>query len=211
MSLPFTPEQFFSVFRAYNDAVWPLQPSFTVLGFVAGAVALRPIGNSHRFVAGFLACLWGWTAFVYHLAFFLPINPAAAIFAALFAAGAALFAWHGLVRDELRFRWRPDARGLFCAALGAYALVIYPLIGWSSGREVVSLGLPCPTALFTIALLGLLERGAPKALFIAPALWAAIGTQAAWMLNVPEDAALAVAAAAAMWFVLSDSPMRRTA
>jgi hypothetical protein len=211
MSLPFTPEQFFAVFRSYNDAVWPLQPAFTLLGFITGALALHPIGNSHRVVAGFIAFLWGWVALVYQLAFFMPVNPAAALFAALFFCGAALFAWHGIVRGELRFRWRPDAQGLLAGALGAYSLVLYPLIAWSAGREVVSLGLPCPTTLFTIALLGLLERGAPKVIFLAPVLWAVIGIQGAWLFGVPEDAGLAIAAAAAIWFVLSDTPVRRTA
>lgn len=76
MSLPFTPDPFFAVFRSYNDAVWPLQPLFTLLGILSGGLALRPIGNSNRFVAGFIACLWGWAAFVYHPAFRVPEDAA---------------------------------------------------------------------------------------------------------------------------------------
>jgi len=40
--MPFTTEQFFAVFAAYNQAIWPLQVAAALVGLVATAVLLRP-------------------------------------------------------------------------------------------------------------------------------------------------------------------------
>jgi hypothetical protein len=87
--------------------------------------------------------------------------------------------------------------------LAAYALVVYPLAPAILGREVpeaASFGMPCPTVIFTNAMLGLLRRPFPRSVLVVPALWALIGVQAAWLFGVYEDLGLAVAALAAIWF-----------
>lgn len=35
MKLPFTPEQFFEVFRQYNEAVWPTQLALNLVALIA--------------------------------------------------------------------------------------------------------------------------------------------------------------------------------
>jgi hypothetical protein len=214
MSLPFDRAEFFGVFREYNETVWPLQLVLLFLAFAALALAASNTPSAGRIVSAIVAVLWAWVGAVYHLAFFLPINPAAAFFGVVFLAGAALFAWEGVVKGRLAFCFPRNPRGALALGLAAYALALYPMLGLASGREaseVASFGLPCPTTIFTVGLLGLAKPPVPRALFIAPLLWSVIGMQAAWLLGVYEDFALLVAALAGVWFAFGSGPQRRLA
>ena len=98
MVLPFTIQQFFGVFRAYNEAVWPSQWLLGVLALLALFLAARPNSWSSRAVSAILGALWLWLGLAYHLAFFAAINALAYAFAALSVAGGLAFFWFGLVR-----------------------------------------------------------------------------------------------------------------
>jgi hypothetical protein len=199
---PATAETFFGVFRAYNEAVGPAPVLLTILGFVALGFVLLRTRVSGRIVCGILALLWAWGG-VYHLMFLSAINPMAPLFAAAFAVQSVLFLWYGAVRHRLRFEWTSDARSVMAAVLAVYALVAYPAIALALRRDpldVAGFGLPCPTTIFSVAMLGLLKPPFPRALFIVPMLWALIAVQAKWMLGIYEDLVLAAALAAALWF-----------
>jgi hypothetical protein len=203
--LPFTAQEFFEVFRRYNEAIWPLQVVLNALAIGALALVLRPRRHSGRVISGSLALLWTWVAVVYQFGFFRPINPAAGLFGALFLLGAAAFAWEGMVRGRLRFECGATARCAAGFALAAYALLAYPVLSYLAGREaseIASFGLPCPTTIFTIAMLAFLKAPYPRWVFVAPLLWALIGGQAAWLLGVYEDFGLLVAGIAGAWFAL---------
>jgi hypothetical protein len=214
MNLPFTPEEFFAVFRRYNETVWPLQVLFTLLGFAALALVRAPGRAAGRIICAILAALWVWMGLVYHLIFFLPVNPAAALFGPMFLFGAALFGLEGVAHHRLRFGWTPNARCFIALGLAIYALIIYPLVSQLLGRdpaEAASFGLPCPTAIFTIAMLGFLERPFPRNVFLVPLLWAAVGAQAARLFGVFEDVGLLLAGLAGAWFALGSAPARKPA
>jgi hypothetical protein len=111
-----------------------------------------------------------------------------------------LLASFALRRDPPRFRFRPAIRQGAALALAAYALVAYPLLGAAAGHGWVRgpiLGVaPCPTTIFTLALLLLAER--PSALLAAiPFAWSLLGLSAAVQLGIREDYGLAVAGVAA--------------
>ena len=75
--LPFTVEQFFEVFESYNRTIWPMQlVVYGAAAFVLWAIVTTR-SWSWRAAALVLAGFWLWNGFVYHLAFFAPINPAA--------------------------------------------------------------------------------------------------------------------------------------
>lgn len=196
MSLPFSIEEFFGVFRAYNEALWPAPVVLVALALAAIALVLRPGRASGVAIAAILAVLWTWLATAYHLAFFTRINPLAWGFAALSLAGAATFAWHGIVRRRLRFAWRGDLRALVGIALIVFALVVYPAWSWIAGHHypsVPTFGLPCPSTIFTIGLLAFLEAPYPRGVFVVPLAWCLIGGQAAFLLGVHQDLGLVVA------------------
>ena len=91
MELPFTAEQFFGVFRAYNTTLWPVQLfllSLAGLGIVLVMWSRRWSGVG---VSAILAFLWGWMGLACHLAFFTSISTPAFAFAAVFLVGALVF------------------------------------------------------------------------------------------------------------------------
>ena len=64
------------------------------------------------------------------------------------------------------------------------------LVGLALGQRYPSLptfGLPCPTTIFTIAVLIRLDRLAPVALYVIPLIWSVIALMAAISFGVGED------------------------
>jgi len=189
--LPFTHAQFIEVFAAYNVAVWPGQIVAYVVGLAICAVVWRPARGSASLVAGGLAAMWAWTGVVYHGLFFARINPAALAFAALFLAEGLLLA---LAASRRRLQFTPRGGSPARTALGwtlvAYALVVYPLVGWLVGMSYPAMpafGItPCPVTLFTLGIL-LLARAPPWWLAVIPVAWSVVGGSAAALLHVPQD------------------------
>lgn len=197
MELPFSTAQFFAVMADYNVAVWPAQLLLTLIALAIVAMALRWPGRAGPVAAFGLAFLWTWLAFAYHLAFFWRINPAAPLFAAVSLAGAAAFAWQGGVRGGLRFEGGVSRAALPGLLMVALALVGYPAIGAGIGHRypaAPTFGLPCPVTLFTVGLLLLASPRPPRALVVAPLVWAVIGSTAAFALGVTQDLGLVLAA-----------------
>lgn len=193
MEIPFTVDQFYDVFRDYNEVVWPTQLLLIGLALVGVVLVIKPRGWSHSAVSGILAVLWVWLAVVYHFAFFARINPLAYAFSALSLFGAAVFVWDGLVRRRLRFEWSGSIRSWVGAALIGFGLVVYPVWSWAAGHAypyTPTFGLPCPTTLYTVGMLAFLVAPYPRKPHVVPILWSAIGAQAAFFLGVPQDLSL---------------------
>ncbi|MPZ21927.1 MAG: hypothetical protein GEV06_29270, partial [Luteitalea sp.] len=123
MRLPFTREQFFDVFAAYNGTLWPGVVALWIASVLVCAFLLassrRPSG---RIISAFLATHWAWSALAYHAAFFTRINPAAWLFAALFLVQAGLQFWWGVVQNRQRFAPTRSSWALLAWVFIAYAL-----------------------------------------------------------------------------------------
>ncbi len=205
MHIPFTVNQFYGVFSAYNLAVWPAQVGLLGLAGFAVFMLVYPQRWSGMGISAILAFLWVWMALAYHLAFFTSINPLASVFAAFSLVGAAAIAWQGIVRRRLEFRIEPGVRTWVGAGLVIFALLVYP--AWSSlaGHHypgLATFGLPCPTTIFTIGLLAFLVAPYPRSPFVIPVLWCFVGSQAAFLFDVPQDLGLVVAGAAGIVLLL---------
>lgn len=204
MSLPFSADQFFAVFVAYNEAVWPVQIVLVGLAFALLALLRRPGSLADRSIAAGLTVLWLWVGVVYHLVFFTSINPLAYVFSAMSVLGAAAFAWEGVVHGRLRFSLQLRSRWIAGLLFVAYALIVYPLLCMVTGHSYPAMptfGLPCPTTLFTVGLLLCAERPVPRTVLVVPVLWSFIGLQGGILLGVPADFALAAAAVAGVWLM----------
>jgi hypothetical protein len=194
--VPFTSDQFFDVFRAYNEAVWPAQWVLTAAGVAALGCALSRRSLGARVALAILAALWLWMALAYHLAHFWRVNPAAPLFALLFGASAGLLLWAGLRSTAPRFELRLSPRGVVGMVFAVYGLAVYPLLNPLFGHAYPAapgFGLPCPTTLFTIGVLSLAQPRPARALLIVPVAWSVVGTVAAIALGVYQDYALGLA------------------
>ena len=196
MNLPFDATQFFDVFSQYNQRVWPAQLFLLLLALVAIMLAVSPRRWSGRTIMAILAFLWLWMGIVYHLAFFRTINPAAVLFGAVFVGQALLFAVLAVRRGGVHFRLAMTARGVTAVALFVYTFVAYPLIGYAIGHRypgVPTFGLPCPTTMFTLAMLLVAQPRAPIVLLLVPFGWSLLGVSAAVQLGVWQDVGLLLA------------------
>jgi hypothetical protein len=206
--LPFTAEQFFSIFEAYNRAIWPIPLAAYGLGLAAILAAMRPSPLASRFIALVLAIFWLWNGVAYHHGYLSAINPAAHGFGALFVAHGLLLLWAGVVRAHLRFDLRRGLSPAAGVALVAYAMLVYPILGHMAGHgwpHAPMFGVaPCPTTIFTIGLLLLAAPRPPWAVTVVPLLWAVIGGSAAILLDVPEDLGLWAAALIAILVLLHE-------
>lgn len=194
MTIPFSREQFFDVMARYNESVWPAQAILYVLALAAIVLALRRSRNASRAVHLLLAILWLWTAVVYDLGFFLTINPLALVFAGMFLLQALFFISSGIRRGAPVYSPRSDFRGWSGGVLILFALVLYPVSSALEGHHYPhqpTLGLPCPTTIFTLGMLIWAQSTMPRIAFIIPLAWAGIGTMAALQLGVAEDLSLA--------------------
>ena len=196
MALPFTVEQFFGVFRAYNTAIWPAQVAAYSLAAFVVVLMLRRSAVGDRIVAAVLAGFWLWTGIAYHTVYFSRINKAAYAFGALFVIEGLLLLVFGTVRPRGSFRFRVGIWSLIGAALVLYAAVIYPLLGVLFGHllvEIPWLGVtPCPTTIFTLGVF-LSAVGRRLAVLAIPLLWSVVGGNAAVLLQVPQDYGLIAA------------------
>jgi len=196
MTLPFTVEQFFAVFRTYNTAIWPGQLGAYVLAAGAVTLMLRRRATSGRIISAILALFWLWTGIAYHLVFFSRINKAAYGFGVLFIIEGLLLLIFGTVRPRLSFQLRPTAWPLIGGVLVLYAMIVYPWLGVLFGHplaEIPWLGVtPCPTTIFTFGVL-LCAAESRLAVFVIPLLWSVIGGSATALLQVPQDYGLIAA------------------
>ncbi len=201
MRLPFTVDRFFEVFSRYNTAVWPAQPALLALAVLALTLLLwRPRATSGA-VSAILATFWAWMAIAYHLLFFAKINPTARVFALFFLVEAAVFLALGVVRRRLVFRRPSGVRGALGLLLVAYSLAVYPALGWLAGHRYPAMptfGVPCPTTIWTLGMLLFLRPPLPWWVAAVPVAWAAVGSTAAFALDVPQDLGLLVAGVVAL-------------
>lgn len=196
MQLPFSIEQFFGVFSAYNTALWPAQLFLLALAFTAIALVLVRRSWAGQAISAILAFLWMWLGLVYHLAFFSAINPLAYVFAGVSVAGGLVFFWQGVVRRRLDFRWTRSARSYIGLVLLVFALIVYPAWTVFAGHgypAFPTFGLPCPTTIFTIGLLAFTVAPYSRSPLVVPVLWCFVGGQAAFLLDVPPDSGLIAA------------------
>jgi hypothetical protein len=211
MKLPFTTEQFFDLFRQYNEAVWPAQIALNLLALAAlGFLAFRR-ETSGRAVSGILSLLWAWTGIAYHLVYFTRINKAAFVFGVLFLAGSAAFLWAGVIKRRLQFSVADAPRRIVGTLLLAYGLLVYPALSILFGHGypfMPTFGLPCPTTIFTIGMLFFLATPFPRSVAVATVLWSVVGSSAAFHFGVYQDLGLLVAGIAGIVLIALPQTIR---
>ena len=205
VALPFTVDQFLTVFADYNRAVWPAQ--FALLGLGAGLVVLSflPRPALARLLPLGLGLLWAWMGAVYHLGFFRRINPLATVFGLAFLLEAGLLIAWTIREPPISFRPRHVPSGWVGGLLLAYAFLLYPRLATVFGHTYPArptFGLPCPTTIATLGLLLWATPIPPWWIWTIPLAWSVIGTTAAVSLGIREDFGLLVAAGSTVALLL---------
>lgn len=203
--VPFSAAEFFAVFSAYNQAVWPAQVFLVAIAGLAVAFLFVSRPWAARLVTLALAVLWVWTGVAYHFLHFSRVTPAAWLFGSLFVVEGLLLAWAGS-RGALKYEPRADAASAVAGLLITYALVIYPVLGTLTGHEypaTPTFGAPCPMVIFTFGALLTTRSRVPVRLLIVPFAWGMIGVSAAVRFGVVQDVGLVLAAVIATpWLIL---------
>ncbi len=206
MKTPFTPEEFFNVFERYNAAVYPAQWLIILAGCACLILLHSRYGKRNLLTGSILGLLWIWIGIVYHFLFFSGINPAAKAFGILFILEGILIVIESFRAGRMEFRFDKSARAYIGYFLILFGLIIYPLINLAlniPAVRIISLGLPCPTTIFTLGFFLLTTNKFPKYLLIIPLLWAVIGLSAAVNFGVIQDYMLMVSAVLACFFLIS--------
>lgn len=196
MKLPFTIEQFLSVFANYNQSVFPMQIVLNLLAFFAILILFLKQKYSSKIIAFILSLFWLWTGLVYHIMFFSSINKAAYFFGSLYIVQAMLFFIFGVVKEKLNFQFNKNINGITGLILIIYALVIYPVLGYLFGHiypQSPTFGAPCPITIFTFGILFFTTNKIPMYLILIPLLWSLVGLSAAINLRITEDFGLVIA------------------
>jgi len=203
MKTPFSTEQFFHVFEQYNLTIFPAQIIIALLGLGAMLLLYSKASLKNKLIGIFLGILWMWTGLIYHIAFFSKINPASYLFGDLFILQGILILFNTF-KNRLHFSIEPTIKGFTGYFFILFGLVIYPLIGLISVGlfiKMISLGLPCPTVIFTLGFFILTKNYMPKYLLIIPTLWGLVGLSAVVNFGVYQDVMILISAISAIVFV----------
>lgn len=204
--IPFSEDQFFSIFEKYNASVFPAQLIFIFLGIVLAIFVLINHMRSKKLTGGFLSLLWLWTGVIYHILFFSSINKAALAFGGLFILQGVFIAFETFVRKNLDFEFKKDLRGYTGYFFIFFGLILYPAVSYlleGSFSTTITPGLPCPSTILTFGFFLVASRSFPKYLLIIPTIWAIIGTGAAINFGIYQDYVMLLAAIVANFMLLT--------
>lgn len=205
MNVPFTIEQFLQVFKNYNLAIWPMQIVFYLLSFVMIYLAVQKSKKPDIIINVLLAFLWFWMGFIYHFGFFTSINKAAWVFGFFNIVQGFIFLYSGVLKSRLTYAYHPDIYRVAGLLIIVYALAVYPVIGYFSGHAYPyspTFGLPCPTTIFTLGMLLLVDRRVSLWILAIPLLWSIVGTLAALNFGIKEDAGLLISGVTAIVLIV---------
>ena len=213
MEIPFTVEQFFSVFQTYNEAIWPAQIVAYVLGFSVVVVLVKQTRWSGRFINGVLALFWIWIGAVYHIIYFSAINLAARVFRVFFIVQGIILAVFGIILNRLNFGRTERLNAIIGFLFIVFSMLFYPLLGYAFGHKYPAAPMfgvaPCPATIFTFGVFLFACTRIPWYLFILPLLWSLVGMSAAINLRVPQDYGLFVAGIVGTIMILVNNRKRK--
>jgi hypothetical protein len=205
MNVPFTTEQFFNVIKDYNVAFFPIQLILILAGIFAVVLIHSKSSIRNSVIGSFLGFLWIWIGIAYHLVFFTTINQAAYVFGVLFILQGLLFLFDTFFRKKLEFEFKPQGKDYIAYFFILFGLIIYPVLIYfieNSVETTITLGLPCPSTIFTFGLLMLTTVKFSKYLLIIPSIWAVIGTSAAFNFGVYPDYLMIISAIIANFYLV---------
>ena len=218
MQIPLTSQEFFDIFRQYNQGVWPAQWVAISLCVLAAMFAFFGWGLHTKVALSLMSVMSTLIGISYFWIYYVPHNSAGWIFGGLFVLQGLLLAGYAF-RGKGEDWFGPGIWPWVGAILVAYAIVGYPVVGLIAGHSYPALPIlgiaPCPSMIFMIGMLLAIQPKISKWLLVIPIVWSALATMAALQLGVVEDFGLTVAGVAALAFSISEAkepaPVRKHA
>ena len=193
-------DDFYSTLQSYNEAFWPMMVATFLLGVAVVYLAYRKRDNSDKAISAILSFLWVWSGIVFFILYFGPVDAEFLGFVmpgvwylggVLFLIQGVLFLVFGVVKSSLYFRLSSDWLSFVGGLIVAYAMIIYPVVGFLTGygypRYPVFGIAPCPLTIFTLGLFLWSDRKTPIAAMLIPFIWGLMGVMPVLELNVWAD------------------------
>jgi len=212
MQIPFSIDEFLTVFEKYNQLLWPAQIVLNVFALVVVISIIRNRPRSNQIVFFIISFLWIWMGLIYHILFFSTINPAAYLFGGLFIVQGFIFFYVGALKQRIKIEWRFNVVQMIGLMLVVYAVILYPLVGYLVGHAFPrspTFGVPCPTTIFTFGVLLFSVTRIPWYVVSIPFLWSIVGFFAAMNLSIKEDFGLVIAGVLSVIILLVRKPNER--
>lgn len=194
---PFTSEQFFSVFEKYNTAIFPLQWILFFTGCFIFLLLHFQNRYKHKLIGSYLSFLWLWAGAVYFINFFSEITKMAFVFGVLFIVQGSLILHQTVYSNMLTFNLSKNLKTFFGYFFIIFGLFVYPSLPYlrpDFDKQLLLIGLPCPTAIVTFGFFLLINLKFPKYLLIIPSIWSVIALSAAINFGVYQDTIIVFAA-----------------
>lgn len=203
-------DDFYAMFAAYNQAVWPMPIVMYVLALAAFIFSLQKRQGNNAVVLYILSFFWLWNAVVFSLLYFSRFSSMFYMSALLFIFQAIVLFLNGsslAVKPRLSFKLQNNFKTWAGMIFIMYALILYPIIGWAASHAYPAGPIfgtaPCPSAIFTVGMLLLAEKKISKILLIIPVIWGFAGFLPVLIYDVYADIGLILSGVASLILILS--------
>lgn len=171
-------DQFFRLIAQYNQTIYPLQIFLFILGLLAVVLMHLRQSKKNTYTSIILGMLWLYCGIFYFLIYMPEYSQIGYFYGSLFILQGLFFFYEAFFRNKIFFGFQKSAKDITAYIIILTGLFIYPLVGIASGHnilEIMTLGLPGPTAILTLGFLLLGTKKSPLYLVLIPALWGLVG------------------------------------
>lgn len=171
-------DQFFRLIAQYNQSIYPLQIFLFILGLLAFVFIHLKQSKKNTYTSIILCILWLFSGIFYFLMYLPEYSQMGYFYGSLFILQGLFFFYEASFRNNLSFGFQKSAKDITAYIIILTGLFAYPLVGIVSGHnilEIMTLGQPGPTAIFTLGFLMLGTKRNPLYLVLIPSLWGLVG------------------------------------
>ena len=193
--LSFSLEEFLLVLESYNLDIWPLQIIAYVLILLVFFISLKPTKYSAKILSVILSLFWFFTGIVFCFIYWAPSHIFGYFFGICCTVQGLLFLY-SIFRSNATIGSPDKTHTLIGILFIAYAMIGYQVLGYYLDHiypKFFAVGLvPCPTTIFTLGILLIINKSIPIKYFVIPLLISLGGFLAAYN-GIYEDIGLIIA------------------
>lgn len=190
MSFPLSEAEYFRLTAIYNLATWPAQAGLFALALLVAVMAARGTRGANLG----LAALWIFAGAAYFVRLMAVLTPVGYVL-------GGLFLLEGVLILKAEFKLQKGIMPSLGGTLVIYVMVVYPLAESFLGRGwplLQTVGLPLPTAMFTLGLFLWAAEQVPGYVLAIPVFFSLAGSVPALLFGTYEDLGLLVAGIGAL-------------